>query len=200
MRNRDIVQCVVLPLAALLFAAWGCGGDDGEDARPGGNGARVDAAPADDMPPVDAGMTGSCVGESSACDTAFGTFTCDAQVGCDVDAECLGDEFFYCGNLSEAACQEVGCTWTSECEGSGLCFERTNELDCIQQVGCFWNNFCDPLSQPEVTHCGLLADEESCTRDAVCDWEYLGCSGTPAPCPTLDEEACTEQRGCTWQP
>jgi hypothetical protein len=202
MKKIGIMGRTLLPCLALAFALSACGGDDDDDDDSSdGGGSAVDAAvPADAMVPVDAAVTGSCVGEPAACDLSIGPFTCDAQVGCTSDTACIEDDLFYCGNLSEAACAESGCTWSSECEGAGLCFTETNELDCVMEPGCSWTSFCDPFSAPDNAHCPLHADEKSCTGDAVCDWEYRGCSGAPAPCSMLDEGACAGAAGCTWEP
>jgi hypothetical protein len=197
MRYLGMEQRSLVPFFLVLLAAPACGGDDDDDRggdSPGGGGVQVDAAQ------PDARAAESCAGQPVACEDSIGPFTCEAQMGCTADSECRPNPFFNCGGLdTESECQSVGCDWLSECTGGGLCFVETNELDCLLEPGCFWESFCDPLSTPDTASCGGIADEKSCADGIVCEWEYVGCSGTPSPCPTLDEESCATQAGCNWQ-
>ena len=204
MRYPGMEQRSLVPFFLMLLAAPACGGDDDDDGSgdsPGGGGAQVDAGVRVDAAQPDARPAGSCAGEPLACEETIGPFTCEALIGCTADSQCRPDLLFYCGGLgTESECQSVGCDWLSECSGGGLCFLETNELDCILEPGCFWESFCDPLSNPDTTACGAIADERFCADALVCRWEYIGCSGTSSPCSTLDEESCATQAGCTWLP
>lgn len=199
MRYPGMEQRFVVPFFLVLLAASACGGDDEEEDgggdSPGGDGVRVDAA-APDASPV-----GSCTGEPLACEDTIGPFTCAATIGCTATSECRPDLLYECGGLgTESECESVGCDWVSECSGGGLCFLETNELDCVLEPGCFWESFCDPFSNPDTAACGAIADEQFCADAIVCEWEFAGCSGTSAPCATLDDQACGTQAGCSWQP
>ena len=120
-----------------------------------------------------------------------------------VPTDCSGTPDPCSSYVEESFCRNAGCSW-------GECNFNNDYKCCDSDDSCSsptWyympNSHCGNVGLSSCTcdnDCGTYTTQGSCEGKSYCDWNDVGCFGTPSSCSSHTIQSACEMAGCTWNP